>query len=1069
MGGTTRPEQESLGPTGAATVRHGNTRVPQEHGARLAASRLALPPGTRINQYEIIKLLGEGGMGTVFLARDLQLGRRVAIKFLQTNQPEHTRRLLIEARATARCRHDNIVVIYEVGEHEGALFIVLEYLNGKPLTTLIEHGERLPSTRAVEIMCSILRALTCAHEAGIVHCDLKPDNILVTESDTIKVLDFGIAKVLWEQGQSAHRDRSSSQIRIPDSLDTHEHAHAHDDAVMGTLPYMSPEQWGIGIEIDHLADIWACGLLLHQMLCGRHLLHTNQLIAIPALELPMPPTAELAPPDVPRELLQVIDRCLQKAKHQRWQSAAELLAALEPFRTERGALELRLDENPYAGLASFQEKDAAKFFVRNREISAMVARIRDRPLLAIVGSSGIGKSSFMRAGVIPALKRCSEPWEALIIRPGRRPLEALASVVRSIVAASSGLTGELAGELAGEIEEQRKLVELLRREPGRFGHALRLRARCDHRRLLLFIDQFDELYAQVSDPEERAAFTACLLAAADDATSPLRVVLSIRSDFLTRVTEDRAFFSELSQGLFFLGPPSREELREALTKPAEMAGYHFELPATLDDMLDHLETTPGGALPLLQFAAARLWDLRDPSRRIFTHASYTAMGGVVGALACHANRVMSDLGPERSPLVRAILLRLVTAEGTRAVVPLSELRELSREDGEVERVIDQLVGARLLVVQTLEEGVGATVEIVHESLVRAWPALRRWFEEDQDDVALVEQLRPAARQWAAKGRDAGLLWRGGVAHEVRTFRARYKGPLSDVERAFLDAVVRHELAARRQDRVRTAGGLLVLSLLAIGALTLAAMFQRAAERERRDEAKRESLYREIMNITLDGEAARRGIQQLLHEKQDVDNQLVASKEALTRMNRRLQADLDASRMDTETTERARRAAEIRAAEAETETAAAIAARDAAIQRPRAEEVRRTDDRARCPHVIRAVSATAPSATAARPAPRQPVSLPRPPPRVRVHGKTPIIDQTGLYAMPSSIAAKVCIDTSGRVSIVDLPAALDAMLASELTTTVKSWKYTPYKADGVPVPACFVVNFQLKQSSDMARL
>src|SRR5690348_5108770 len=154
--------------------------------------------GVRINQYEMIKLIGEGGMGSVFLARDLRLGRRVAIKFLQSNQPELTQRFLVEARTTARCQHDNIVVIYEVGEHNGAPYIVLEFLNGKPLTEYTQNGQKLHYAKAVETMCSILRALQCAHEQGIVHRDLKPDNIFITESGTIKVLDFGIAKVLQQ-------------------------------------------------------------------------------------------------------------------------------------------------------------------------------------------------------------------------------------------------------------------------------------------------------------------------------------------------------------------------------------------------------------------------------------------------------------------------------------------------------------------------------------------------------------------------------------------------------------------------------------------------------------------------------------------------------------------------------------------------------------------------------------------------------------------------------------------------------------------------------------------------------
>ena len=157
----------------------------------------------------------------------------------------------------------------------------------------------------------------------------------------------------------------------------------------------------------------------------------------------------------------------------------------------------------------------------------------------------------------------------------------------------------------------------------------------------------------------------------------------------------------------------------------------------------------------------------------------------------------SELGPQKQALSRAILLRLVTPERTRAIVPLDELRELSREVGEVQRLVDQMVEARLLVVQTLEGGKGATVEIVHESLIHNWPTLRRWLDENQDDAAFVDQLRTAARQWNAKGRTPDLLWRGDTADEAKKFRKRYKGPLSDVERAFLDEVIALRAARSR--------------------------------------------------------------------------------------------------------------------------------------------------------------------------------------------------------------------------------------------------------------------------------
>ncbi|HEV7559062.1 MAG TPA: protein kinase, partial [Kofleriaceae bacterium] len=745
-----------------------------------------------------------------------------AIKFLQSNQEELTQRFLVEARTTARCQHDNIVVIYEVGEHGGAPYIVLEFLNGKPLTHLTENGQKLPYTRAVEIMCAILRALQCAHDHGIVHRDLKPDNIFITESGTIKVLDFGIAKVLQQAAEPAG-DRAPGQARMPSPLELAtgtNNSLTRVGTIMGTLKYMSPEQWGIGIEIDHLTDIWACGILLHRMICGRHPLHPldgNQLVVTAMLELPMPSMQEAAPPDVPRELIQIVDRCMLKLKEQRWQSAAELLQSLEAFLPGRRVQELQIDESPYAGLSSFQENDAGKFFGRNREIAAMVTRIRDRPLMAVVGSSGVGKSSFVRAGLVPALKRSGEQWETLVIRPGRSPIESLASVIAPMVAT--------AVNLADEMEEQRKLVETLRREPGHLGHVLRGRARRDGRRLLLFVDQFEELYTQVHDPAERAAFTACLNAVADDATSPLRVVLSIRSDFLDRVAEDQQFLNELMQGLFFLGPPNREGLRDAIIEPAQMAGFRFEHPATVEDMLDHLSTTPG-ALPLLQFAAAKLWENRDRARRLLTHQSYQSMGGVGGALASHADRVIADIGASKQGLARSLLLRLVTPERTRAIVPMAELRELSREVGEVQTLVDQMVDARLLVSQTVDGGKGSTVEIVHESLVHGWPTLRRWLDENQDDAQLVDQLRTAARQWQAKGRDTGLLWRGDTADEAKKFRKRYKGPLSDVEHAFLEEVVTFELAVQRRRRTMVIGGFVALSIIVVATMVLLVIIQK---------------------------------------------------------------------------------------------------------------------------------------------------------------------------------------------------------------------------------------------------
>jgi eukaryotic-like serine/threonine-protein kinase len=386
-----------------------------------------------------------------------------------------------------------------------------------------------------------------------------------------------------------------------------------------------------------------------------------------------------------------------------------------------------------------------------------------------------------------------------------------------------------------DIHEQQKLVERLHAEPGYVGSVLRSRARRERRRILLFVDQFEELYTLVPDARERLAFTACLSGIADDATSPIRVVLSIRSDFLDRVPEDERFMAELSQGLYFLSSPNREGLRDALVQPAEMAGYQFESTGIIDDMLEHLESTQG-ALPLLQFAATQLWETRDSKRRLLTQGAYQSIGGIVGALATHADSVLASLSTQERTLVRALFLRLVTPERTRAIVSLDELRELTKDTGEMQRLIDHLVQARLLVVQTGGGATGATVELVHESLLHSWPTLRRWLDEGQEDAGFLEQLRNAARQWQAKGFDGNLLWRGEMVEEAQRFQRRYRGELPQLQQDFLEAVFAQEKKGKRLRRALLIGATTFLGLLVIAA-AVALVVIRNAQQEAERQAK----------------------------------------------------------------------------------------------------------------------------------------------------------------------------------------------------------------------------------------
>jgi len=459
----------------------------------------------------------------------------------------------------------------------------------------------------------------------------------------------------------------------------------------------------------------------------------------------------------------------------------------------------------------------------------MVTRIRDRPIVAVVGSSGVGKSSFVRAGLVPALKASGETWETLVVRPGRDPMAALANILSPLVGTSTTVEDDLSHQAA--------LIQKLRDEPGYLGTVLRSRARVEKQKVLVFVDQFEELYTLCPDPEARRVFTACLSGVADDALSPLRVVISIRSDFLDRVQEDPHFMSEISQGLFFLTSPNREGLREALVSPAEIAGYHFQTTEMVDDMLDHLENTHG-ALPLLQFAATKLWEARDASKQMLTKQSYEAIGGIAGALASHADSVLQELAPQAQGQVKQIFARLVTPERTRAIVSIDELSEESSNPAELKSLIDHLAQARLLVVQTggEESAGGASVELVHESLIHTWPLLRRWLDESHEDTVFLEQLRQAAKQWEAKGRDAGLLWRGEAMEEAKRWRKRFRGQLPKRQKEYLDAVF--ALAARATRRRRVA---VVFTIVFLAGLVAASMVALVIIRDSQQEAKAQAI------------------------------------------------------------------------------------------------------------------------------------------------------------------------------------------------------------------------------------
>src|SRR5215469_2036507 len=281
--------------------------------AKSLVDAVTLKPGTRVGDYEIHKLIGSGGMGEVYQARDLRLARNVAIKVLPsflTNDSDRLRRFEQEARAAAALNHPNILAVHQMGFYNGAPYLVSELLEGHTVRELVKGGP-LPWRNAIDYGAQIARGLAAAHGKGITHRDLKPENLFVTNDGHVKILDFGLAKLT---------DPTSS-----------DHAVAASEAglVMGTVGYMSPEQIR-GQPTDYRADFFAFGAILHEILTGQRAFHhVSAADTMSAILQQEPPDISQLLPTVPSALHRVVRRCLEKKREQRFQSASDLAFALD--------------------------------------------------------------------------------------------------------------------------------------------------------------------------------------------------------------------------------------------------------------------------------------------------------------------------------------------------------------------------------------------------------------------------------------------------------------------------------------------------------------------------------------------------------------------------------------------------------------------------------------------------------------------------------------------------------------------------------------------------------------------
>ena len=721
-----------------------------------------LSPGQVLgDRYQIRSQLGRGGMGEVWQAFDLKLRVEVALKALLPDLFKDERRrdlLRREVRAAREVVSPNVCRIFDLIEIDGRELVSMEFVDGGTLLSILTERGPLELKEAQDIASQFLAGLEAIHRAGLVHRDVKPENIMITRAGRVVVMDFGLAR---------QEDSGAG-------------------TVSGTPAYMAPEQ-AAGLEVDARADVYSAGVVLAEMVSPGGVKDIKSRQSVWEGVRHDPPRMSDSP------WAPVIKKAVARVPGGRFNSAHTLIRALEDVTLRVEGAE---DLTPYPGLASFTAAETEYFFGRETEVESMWAKLEGPArLLGLVGPSGAGKSSFLQAGMIP---KASSDWAIVSCKPGT---SAVASMRSSLVPALGDNTEALGALATGDDE-----ATISAFSSWRAGHG----------RALLIVDQFEELFT-LNTPETQNRFAALIRRLPLEAD--VHVVLSMRDDFLMACNCHEPLRPVIAD-LTLLDPPTGANLRRALVRPAMQCGYRFEDDELVDEMLGEVEGERG-ALPMLAFAAARLWETRDRERGLLTREAYRDIGGVSGALARHAESTVDRIGSDRIAIVREIFRNLVTADGTRAIQERDELLSVfSDSNGESpEEVLRELIDARLLTsyeVRDEDREPTRRVEIIHESLLAGWPRLVRWQTQNADGAQLRDQLRQAARTWNDQGRSRDLLWAGTAYREYSVWRERYPGGLSELEEDFARAMESHARRRIRRRRIAvTAAFALLLAVVAV--------------------------------------------------------------------------------------------------------------------------------------------------------------------------------------------------------------------------------------------------------------
>lgn len=405
--------------------------------------------------------------------------------------------------------------------------------------------------------------------------------------------------------------------------------------------------------------------------------------------------------------------------------------------------------SPYPGLTAFDEAHSQVFFGREEFVESLLRALRNHRLVAIVGPSGVGKTSVLRAGLIPALLRQAPPPHVGYMRPGVAPFRSIASA--------------LADGASVEPYDSESVKRKWRASPPD----------------VLIIDQFEELYA-ISERSEVEAFIDFLVSDAE--TKRTRSVISVRSDFVSQMIGNAQLAQVLGTATLFLGGLTKDQLQRAIEEPARASGISIE-PGLVERLVADAGSEPGN-LPAMQLVLNAMY--RDaPDGRTFTHQDYARTGGIPGVIARQCEQFWEALPIGERQATRSVLLRLVTSAQTRRVAPRAEFSP------EESVTIHRLMEARLVVASADAAG-KTSIEIAHEAMIRSWTRLHDWIEEEKELLGWRDRLSTFVSAWAESDRNQRFLLSGGFLAEAERWLATSPGAFSSLEAAYVVASRKHE-------------------------------------------------------------------------------------------------------------------------------------------------------------------------------------------------------------------------------------------------------------------------------------